>query len=91
MLYSGAPFRPSRVAGQRLLAHDDFPPSSTPSPHPDGYMKLAWEIEEAEAHLQMMRERLETLRARARSKRNRSKMALIEKLPSVPQPVKVRR
>ena len=86
MLFSSAPYRvPAPRPDQRLLTHDSFVPTPAPE-NPDGYERLVSEIAQTEARLALMKDRLATLRARAKKKRNT--MATVEKIK--PQPVRQR-
>ena len=86
ILHSTAPYRPpAPQPGQRLLSHDGFKPPPAPE-NPDGYERLVLEIAQTEARLALMKDRLATLRARAKKKSN--KMATVEKIK--PQPVRQR-
>ena len=84
VIYSGAPFRPSRVRGRKLLTHPDFPP--TPPPVDDGFGQLEREIAAAEVKLEAMRDRLATLRQRVK-RRRKPAMASIEIVKPTPVPV----
>ena len=88
LIISGAPYRPAPPpAGQRLLSHRDFPPEPPPKVDTgDGFEALQAEIERTEQLLWAMRERLETLRARA--KKRKPTMASVSR---VKEPIKGRR